>query len=365
MKMETSGLLDDFPGVDGVVPVIHTTGCGMAGDGIGIEILQRTLHGYARHPNFAAVLIVGLGCEVNQTTDLMAAYGLEANDHLQTMTIQANHGTRQTIEAIIKRVSHMLPEVNGHTREWMPVSELKMALQCGASDGYSAITANPALGVAADLLVRNGGTVILSETPEIHGSEHLLSARATDADVGGKLIALMKWWHDYAAKHGNTLDNNPTPGNLQGGITTILEKSLGATAKAGTTNLMEVYGYAEQITQSGLVFMDSPGYDPCSVTGQVASGANVVCFTTGRGSVFGNRLCPTIKIATNTPLFTSMKEDMDFNAGPIVDGEVSVAQIGEQLFERILQVAGGEKTKSEELGFGNDEFVPWQLGAVM
>ena len=364
-RIEGSGVLGDYPNVDGIVPVIHTSGCGMANDGVGLEILQRTLLGFVRHPNFAAVLLVGLGCEVNQISELMAVHGLQTGDTLQILTIQTNCGTRQTIETIVERISSMLPQAENCKRQPAPASELVVGLQCGGSDGYTAITANPALGAAADLLVRNHGTAILSETPEIYGAEHLLCARAKDRAIGEKLIALMDWWQKYVASHGTTLNNNPSPGNLNGGISTIFEKSLGAAAKGGTTDLMEVYQYAEPVTSHGLVFMDSPGYDPCSVTGQVASGATLVCFTTGRGSVFGNKPCPSIKIATNTSLYLKMSDDMDINAGLILDGEATVDEIGARIFDTLLRVASGEKTKSEEWGFGDNEFVPWQIGAVI
>jgi altronate hydrolase len=360
-----TGILADYPNVDGVAAFVHSTGCGMADSGDGYEALQRTLWGYARHPNFAGVLMVGLGCEVNQIPFLLDAYGLKPGETFQTLTIQQSGGTRRTVEEAIERIKSMLPAANAARRETCPASELTLALQCGGSDGYSGITANPALGAAADLLVRNGGTAILSETPEIYGAEHLLTRRAVSREVGEKLIERIRWWEDYTRRNGGEMNNNPSPGNKAGGLTTILEKSLGAAAKGGTTNLMGVYKYAEQVTAKGFVFMDSPGYDPCAVTGQVASGANVVCFTTGRGSVFGFKPSPSIKLATNTPMYNRMSEDMDINCGGIADGDATVAQVGQQVFDKILEVASGTPSKSEALGFGDAEFIPWQIGAVM
>ena len=337
----------------------------MADSGEGYENLQRTLWGYARHPNFSGILIVGLGCEVNQIPFLLDSYGLELNDTFQTMTIQESGGTRKTVDEAVERIKTMLPTANEVTREPVPASELTVALQCGGSDSYSGITANPALGNAVDRLVANGGTGILSETPEIYGAEHLLTRRAISPDVGERLVERIRWWEDYTARNHGTMDNNPSPGNKAGGLTTILEKSLGAAAKGGTTNLMGVYKYGEIIEKKGFVFMDSPGYDPASITGQVASGANLVCFTTGRGSVYGCKPSPSIKLSTNTAMYRKMSEDMDINCGVIADGDSSVEEVGEQIFEYFLSVASGNKSKSEEMGFGDNEFIPWQIGAVM
>jgi altronate hydrolase len=284
---------------------------------------------------------------------------------LQPLIIQISGGTRKTVDAAIKAVEAMLPVANQFTREEVPVSHITVGLQCGGSDGYSGITANPALGAACDLLVAHGGTVVLSETPEIYGAEHLLTRRAVSQAVADKLITRIKWWEDYTAKNNGSMDNNPSPGNKAGGLTTILEKSLGAVAKGGTTNLQDVFEYADQVTTKGFVFMDTPGYDPVSATGQVAGGANMICFTTGRGSVYGCKPSPSIKLATNTPMYERMVEDMDINCGDIVDGTTSVQAKGQAIFELIIRAASGEPTKSEALGIGNDEFVPWQLGAVM
>jgi altronate hydrolase len=357
--------LADFPNVDGVVALGHGTGCGMASEGEAMDLLRRTIAGYARHANFAGVLILGLGCEANQIGGLLKAERLEPGPLLQTMTIQDTGGTAKTVREGVARLKEMLPAANAVRRESVPASHLTLALQCGGSDGYSGITANPALGACVDLLVRHAGTAVLSETPEIYGAEHLLTRRAVDRVVGEKLVQRIRWWEEYTAKTGGEMNNNPSPGNKAGGLTTILEKSLGAVAKGGTTNLVEVYRYAEPITGKGFVFMDTPGYDPVSATGQVAGGANIICFTTGRGSVFGCKPAPSLKLATNTPLYRRMTDDMDINCGPIADGEASVQEIGRQIFELVLATASGRKTKSEELGMGEEEFTPWQLGAVM
>ncbi|MGQ0662870.1 MAG: UxaA family hydrolase [Pseudomonadota bacterium] len=359
------GPLAAFPNVDGVVALTHKSGCGMSGEGEGIEVLRRTIAGYARHPNFGAVLVVGLGCEVNQIDALVQEEKLIAGDLLQTMTIQETGGTAKTVKSAMSRINELLPELDKVRRQAVPAAHITVGLQCGGSDGYSGISANPALGAASDLLVRHGGTVILSETPETYGAEHLLTRRAASREAGEKLVALMKWWEAYTARHGGEMDHNPTPGNKAGGITTILEKSLGAAAKAGTTNLVEVYKYAEPVMAKGFVFMDTPGYDPVSATGQVAGGANLVCFTTGRGSVYGCKPAPSLKLATNTRLYERMTDDMDLNCGGIIDGTETIEECGRRIFELILKTAAGEKTKSEGLGFGEDEFAPWQLGAVM
>jgi len=357
--------LAGHPNVDGVVALVHGTGCGMASSGEGFEVLQRTLWGYLRQPNFAGVLLVGLGCEANQIRFLIDAYGDKPGPVFEHMTIQDQGGTRATVAEGIARVRAMLPQANAARRRSVSADHLVLAMQCGGSDGYSGITANPALGAAADLLVRHGGTAILSETPEIYGAEHLLTRRAASRAVGEKLIARIRWWEDYTRRNNGEMNNNPSPGNKDGGLTTILEKSLGATAKGGTTDLMGVYEYAEAITAKGFVFMDSPGYDPCSATGQVASGANLICFTTGRGSVFGFKPVPSIKLATNTAMYERMSDDMDINCGEILTAGVSVAEMGERIFRLVLEVASGGKSRSEELGFGDNEFAPWLIGAVM
>lgn len=360
-----AGALGEFPNVDGIVPICHSLGCGMADSGPGFEHLLDSLAGYARHPNFAGVLLIGLGCEVMQVDVKANAIGQGVYAPFQAMTIQDRGGTRRTVQEAVARIREMLPTADRYRREPVAASHLILGLECGGSDSLSGITANPALGVAADRLVAQGGTAILGETPEIYGAEHLLTRRAVSREVAEKLLARIRWWEDYTAKFGGQMDNNPSPGNKAGGLTTILEKSLGAVAKGGASNLTEVYRYAEPVRPRGFVFMDTPGYDPVSVTGFVAGGANIVCFTTGRGSVFGCRPVPSIKLATNTPMFERMEEDMDINCGTIADGAASVEEIGKQVFRRILEVASGSKTKSELLGMGNDEFAPWHVGAVM
>ena len=359
-----SGILADYPNVDGVVSFVHGTGCGLAGSGEGYEALERTQWGYAGHPNLAAALVVGLGCEVFQIERLKSKYGLIEGDNFRTMTIQDTGGTKKTIEAGVSRIQEMLPRANAVRRQTISASELCLALQCGGSDGYSGITANPALGAAVDNLVRHGGTAVLSETPEIYGAEHLLTRRARNREVGEKLVDIIHWWQAYCAKNDGSMDNNPSPGNKQGGLTTILEKSLGAAAKGGTTTLNQVYRYAEPVTAKGFVYMDTPGYDPVAATGQVAGGCNVLCFTTGRGSAYGCKPTPSIKLATNHDVYRRMEGDMDINCGDILDG-VSIEAKGEEIFATILRVASGEKTKSELLGYGDNEFVPWQIGATM
>jgi altronate hydrolase len=362
--VQRSGILADYPNVDGVVSFVHGTGCGMAAKGEGFDVLKRTQWGYATNPNVGGVLLVGLGCEVFQIDEMKRAYGIVDGDFFQSMTIQETGGTRKTIEQGVERIKAMLPLVNRAKRETIPASELMLALQCGGSDGYSGITANPALGSAVDLLVKHGGTAILSETPEIYGAEHLLTRRAQTREVGEKLIEIIRWWEEYTKRNDGSMDNNPSPGNKAGGLTTILEKSLGAAAKGGTTTLRGVYRYAERVDTKGFVFMDTPGYDPTSATGQVAGGANVLCFTTGRGSAYGCKPTPSIKLATNTDIYQRMIEDMDINCGDIVDG-VSVEAKGKEIFEHILRIASGERSKSEQLGYGDNEFVPWQIGATM
>ena len=354
--------LADYPNVDGVVALTHKTGCGMTG-GEPLALLRRTLGGFARHVNFSAVIVMGLGCEVNQIGGLMEEQRLAGR--LRTMDIQDMGGSRKTVAAGIDFVREALQEATKVHRETVPASELTVALQCGGSDGYSGITANPSLGAASDLIVRHGGSVILAETPETYGAEHLLTRRAVSREVGEKLVGLMRWWEAYCAREGAEMNANPSPGNKAGGLTTILEKSLGAMAKGGTTNLVDVLHYAEQATKKGFNFMDTPGYDPVSATGEVAGGANLVCFTTGRGSVFGCKPAPSIKLATNTPMFTRMEDDMDVNCGTVLSGDETVQQCGQRIFDLILRVASGEPTKSEAFDFGAAEFAPWQLGATM
>ena len=358
-------ILAEFPNVDGVVSLGHGSGCGMVPDGEGFQLLQRTLAGYARHPNFAGILLVGLGCEVNYVDCFLENMNLKTGLLLQTIEIQGTAGTRDSVRLGIEAIREMLPEANRVKREPVPVSHMVLGLECGGSDAYSGITANPALGTAVDLLVSCGGTAILSETPEIYGAEHLLTRRAVSGQVGGKLIHRIRWWEEYTSKLGAKIDNNPTPGNKAGGLTTILEKSMGAVAKGGTTNLAEVYEYAAEVSTKGLVFMDTPGYDVASITGMVAGGANLICFTTGRGTVCGFKPVPTLKLASNTEMCGRLGEDMDVNCGLILDGKATVREMGETIFNLLVETASGKKTKSELLGFGDNEFVPWQIGPVM
>ena len=360
-----SSRLDEYPNVDGIVPVTHSFGCCVEHDGEGLRQLRRTIAGFVTHANFAGAVIIGLGCEANQLKPLLASGNTAADACVVPLVMQELGGTQKTIDAGIAAIEKMLPAANKAERTPQPLSHLKVALQCGGSDGYSGITANPALGVAVDKLVAHGGTAILSETPEIYGAEHLLTRRAISREVGEKIVERIHWWEAYAERERGSIDNNPTPGNKAGGLTTILEKSLGAVAKSGMTPLMDVYRYAEPVTASGLVFMDAPGYDPMGTTGQIASGANLIAFTTGRGSCFGGKPSPSIKIATNTPMFERMRDDMDINCGSIMDGNATVQEKGQEIFEAIIRVASGEQSKSEALGVGEEEFVPWMIGAQM
>jgi altronate hydrolase len=363
-EVTRSGMLDEYPDIDGVIPLVHGTGCALDIKGEGYELLKRTQWGYAANPNMGGVLMVGLGCEGFQIDRWKEAYGIAESDTFQTFTIQQIGGTRRSIEKGVAAIREMLPKVGAARRETAPASELVLALQCGGSDGYSGITANPALGAAVDQLVEHGGTAILSETPEIYGAEHLLTARAATREIGEKLVGLIHWWEEYTERNRQEMNNNPSPGNKAGGLTTILEKSLGAAAKGGTKTLAGVYNYAEPVTAHGFVYMDTPGFDPVAATGQVAGGANVLCFTTGRGSAYGCKPTPSIKLATNSEMYRRMVDDMDINCGDVLDG-VSIEDKGREIFETILRVASGERSKSEALGYGDAEFVPWQIGAVM
>ena len=357
--------LAPYPNVDGVVALTHGAGCATDSEGVGLRVLRRTLAGYARHANFAAVIVVGLGCETNQIQGLLAQEGLREGAKLVTFSIQDTGGTAKSVARGIEVVKQLLPEANAVQREPVPASHLIVGLQCGGSDGYSGISANPALGAAVDLVVRHGGTAALSETPEIYGGEHLLLQRAVSQAVADKLEARLQWWNDYCTRHHAEMDNNPSAGNKAGGLTTILEKSLGAIAKGGTTPMVDVYEYAQPIRARGFVYMDTPGYDPVSATGQVAGGANLICFTTGRGSAYGCAPSPSLKLATNTVLWQRQEEDMDINCGTVIDGTESVEQLGERIFQAMLAAASGRQTKSEQHGYGQNEFVPWALGAVM
>lgn len=353
-----------YPNIDGVVGLVHPLGCGMNSAGEGMQVLQRTIRGYALHPNVAGVLMVGLGCEMAQVSALVEGMnGLEPG-MLKSVNIQDLGGTSAAIRAGIECVAGMLDGVNKFERKPAPLSHLIVGLNCGGSDGYSGITANPALGGAVDMLVAHGATAILSETPEIYGAEHLLTRRAATPEVAEKLLGRIAWWKDYTQRNGGEMDNNPSVGNKAGGLTTILEKSLGAVAKGGTTTLEAVYEYAEPVTAKGFVYMDTPGYDPVSATGQAAGGAQVICFTTGRGSAFGCAAVPTIKFATNNALWERQRDDMDVNCGDMIEG-VPMQVVSQRIFDAIVAYASGEKTRSEVLGYGQDEFLPWSIGAVM
>jgi len=358
-----AGAMDAFPGVDGVVALTHKSGCSVSDGSTSMDMLRRTMGGYARHPNFAGLLIVGLGCEDNQIDTMLTDQQLVPGPVLRKLSIQDAGGTRAAIAKGIVEVGEMLAAAVASRRSPVPASELTVGLQCGGSDGLSGLTANPALGAAVDRLVACGGTAILAETPEIHGAENLLLERAVSHDVGKRLIALLDWWKDYTKREPHGFDGNASPGNREGGLTTILEKSLGAVAKGGTTSLVDVVNYAEPVDKPGLIFMDSPGFDPVSATGQVASGANLIAFTTGRGSCFGCRPCPSIKLASNTPIFERMREDMDFNCGTVLDGKESLEEMGERIFQLMLATASGAATQSEVLGYGEDEFAPWHINA--
>ncbi|MEO8057777.1 MAG: altronate dehydratase family protein [Burkholderiales bacterium] len=357
--------LAKYPNVDGVIALTHGAGCATDSSGEPLQVLRRTLGGYARHPNFAAILVVGLGCETNQISGLMEQESLSTGTQFHTFNIQETGGTKKTVAHGIELVQWLLEEANHVTREPVSAAHITVGLQCGGSDGYSGISANPALGAAVDRLVRHGGTAILSETPEIYGGEHLLTRRAVTPAIAAKLIKRIKWWEQYTARNDQEMDNNPSAGNKAGGLTTILEKSLGAIAKSGTTNLTDVFEYAQPVTTKGLVFMDTPGYDPVSATGQVAGGANLICFTTGRGSAYGCAPSPSLKLSTNTALWVKQEDDIDINCGEVIDGSASIDQMGERIFRLMLATASGEKTKSEVHGYGQNEFVPWALGAVM
>ena len=353
---------NNFPNIDGAVCLKHSSGCGMNNTGYGMQVFNRTIDGFKNHPNFGKVFVIGLGCECAQ----ISLYKNERDkNNVEYMNIQEEGGTLEIIDKVTNKIIKSLNKINSTKRTKTSISELTVALQCGGSDSYSGITANPALGFAADLITKHGGSTILSETPEIYGAEHLLIERAIGKKIANKLKNKINWWKNYTSINGSSMDNNPSPGNKKGGLTTILEKSLGAVAKSGTSKMVDVLDYGEEISFKGFNFMDSPGFDPVSVTGQVASGANVICFTTGRGSCFGFKPSPSIKIATNTNMYNKLKEDMDIDAGKIMDGESDIEKIGILIFEKIISVASGEKTKSELNGYGDDEFNPWIIGATM
>jgi galactarate dehydratase len=359
------GGLRDRANIDGVVALTHDSGCAISQQSDAYRILKRTMQGYAKNPNVGGVLMIGLGCEANQVHQLVDDHGLSECPTVRTMTIQNAGGTRKAIEAGCDAIAAMLDQVNAQRRTPKSLSHLMVGLQCGGSDGYSGISANPALGCAVDMLVRHGGTAVLSETPEIYGAEQLLTRRAATPAIAQQLVDRIQWWCAYTAHNGAEMNNNPAPGNKAGGLTTIVEKSLGAVAKGGSTPLNAVYEYAEAVTANGLVFMDTPGYDPVSVTGQVAGGCNLICFTTGRGSVSGFKPAPCIKIATNSEMYEHMQEDMDIDCGTVITGRQTLSEAGRDIFERMVAVASGEQTKSEIFDYGDNEFVPWHIGATM
>ena len=354
------GKLGDFPNVDGVLALTHKSGCGLDAPLEGVTVFKRALKGYVDHPNFAHIIVVGLGCEIANLGDIL---GGSPGD---SMSIQGMGGTPKLVAEAIKRIDALLPEINAIKREPIPLTELKLAMQCGGSSGVSGISCNPALGYAVDLLVRNGGTAILSETTEAYGAEHVLTARAATPEIGQKLVDRIKWWETFTKGRGLVINNNPSPGNKAGGLTTIIEKSLGSIAKGGTTNLNEVYEYAMPVAAGmGLVFMDAPSFDPVGATAQVAGGAHVMVFTTDRGSAFGCKPAPSIKLAGSSALYQNMPDDMDINTGTVLDGDETVEQAGQKIFDRIVAVASGERTKSEVLGYGEEEFCPWDLGIML
>lgn len=367
-RFHQTDLLKKYPQVDGVMAITHKAGCAMQYGGNDHDQLDRTLAGFARHPNVAAYILVGLGCETGQAIHLVENQGLiQLNGSKKkplVLTIQECGGIGKTVDAGVRAIADLLPRVNDTSRVKLPAKHLMLGTNCGGSDGNSGVTANPAVGVASDLIVAQGGTSIIGETPEIYGAEHLLTRRAISRAVGEKLVERIKWWEWYTGIFGAEINNNPSPGNKEGGLTTIYEKSLGAIAKGGSTALVDVVRYAEPVLAKGFVVMDTPGYDPVSMTGIVAGGANVCVFTTGRGSVFGCKPAPSIKIATNSPLFHHMSDDMDINAGVILEG-TPVEEVGRQIFEEILAVASGQKTKSEIAGVGEEEFAPWSIGPTL
>lgn len=360
----TKEKLAQYPNVDGVIPFIHELGCGMEMTGPGMDLLRRTIAGYIRNPNISAAVVVALGCERNDAQVFFDSQNLQENSRLKLLNMEKIGGTRKTVNCGIEEIEKMLPVVNMVKREEVSAEHLIVALQCGGSDGFSGVSANPALGAAMDILVQNGGTAILSETTEIFGAEQTLTRRAVSREVGRKLVDKLEWWLKYTKGKDVQINGRVSPGNNLGGISNVLEKSLGGVKKGGDTPLMEVLDYAQPVTVHGLVFMDTPAYDPVSATGQVAGGANLIAFTTGRGSCYGGLPAPTIKLASNTPMYLLMEEDMDVNCGAIVDGEKTIEEMGQEIFLQLLRIASGEKTKSEELGVGENEFVPWPYSIV-
>ena len=352
-------------GIDGVVAFPHADGCGQS-NGADMDLLRRTLDGVADHPNIAAAVVVGLGCEVNQVSYYMRPDRSSANGGPRRgLTLQESGGTTRVVVDGAKAVWELIEEVGKLSRVDCPASKLVAALECGGSDAFSGIAANPSVGYFSDLLVKQGGTVCLAETTEVYGAEHLLTRRAVSREIGEKLLDKIEWYKRYVAGFGLGInfDSNPSPGNKAGGLTNIAEKSLGAVAKAGTSNLTAVYEFAERITETGFVFMNTPGYDATSVAGMAAGGCNVCLFTTGRGSAFGFPSVPVVKIASNSATGLHMDQDMDVNCGSIAEGKEDIPTVGKRMYDFVLEVASGRKTFSEELG--HREFIPWRIGPVM
>jgi altronate hydrolase len=349
------------PNVDGIVAFPHGEGCGHS-IGPDTEQLQRTLAGVLAHPNVSAALIVGLGCETNQISHYLGSQA-PAHSRIAGFTLQGSGGTRSTVEAARAQISVFLDRAAAETRVEVPVSKLVVGLNCGGSDSFSGMTANPALGFCSDLLAAVGATAVLAETPEIVGAEHLLVRRARSRVVAERLLAMIAGYKTYLNRFGGSFDDNPSPGNKEGGLTNIVEKSLGAVTKGGTTIVNEVVDYAEPVHGPGLVFMNTPGYDPVSLTGLAAGGANLIAFTTGRGSAIGFPTIPVLKIATNSSTFHRIRDNMDLNAGRIADGAMTVEGLGQVIFDELLRIASGERTASERMG--HQEFVPWRIGPVL
>ncbi len=360
-------LLLDYPHVTDIVALSHKHGCATRDGSPELGMLQRTLAGFAHNPNVAGYIFVGLGCETNQFESLFNAHRARFGTMQLPpyLAVQDEGGVAATIEAGLSALKPVLALADQARRTPVPLSKLMLALQCGGSDGFSGISANPALGIAVDMLVAQGGTAVLAETPEIYGAEHMLTRRAVSQAVADKLIERIHWWEEYTRREGFEIDNNPSHGNKAGGLTTIYEKSLGAVAKGGSMPLTAVYEYADPITESGFVFMDTPGYDPVSATGQVAGGSNLIIFTTGRGSCFGFKPVPSIKISTNSTTYERMRGDMDINAGSVITGHESIEQVGQRIFDYMIAVASGQASLSEAQDIGEEEFNPWMLGATM
>ncbi len=342
---------EKYPNVDGVVAIPHNKGCGCQ-DGSNLEIMLRVLANYADHPNVGGVILIDLGCEKTNLAKVekyLLKRELSFKKPVAKIGIQEIGGTQAAIEKGLKIVEEMLPQVNEAKREEISVSELVLGVKCGSSDGFSGLSANPALGRAADLLVKSGGTVLITEVPEFCGAEHILANRAKDAETGRAIYRMIDWFKDYASKFGGVLNNNPSPGNIAGGLLNITIKSLGALAKSGTTRVEGVCEYAEAPKSKGLNLMQGPGYDQESTPALVAAGATVIVFTTGNGTTIGNAIAPVIKLASNNRIFKQMSRDIDVSAGNIIEGTETIDAVGERVFEHIQRVSSGEiLAKAEE-----------------